>query len=445
LSQDLYPRHLTASLAEALEGARVVNLVGPRQAGKTTLVRDLFAHGRYVTLDDDGVRAAIEADPFGQIEALAEAAGAAPVVIDEVQRAPGIALAIKRLVDERRRMGQIVLTGSSNLFTTAAVADSLAGRIETLTLLPLSAAEMHRAPPCRILDLAGGLVGDRPGADLMSLGDTHAVPRATSLDLVVRGGYPELHSLADRTRNRRYRGYLDSVVERDVATVLAIRKTDALRRMVEQLAARTASELHVAAVAGLVGVQRPTAEAYIDVLERLSIVRRLGAWASGEMKREVRAPKLHFLDTGLAAAIRDLTAASFAPDANPGALGGLLESFVFAELIKSLPHQELNWRLYHWRSQKAQEIDIVAEAAPRSLVLIETKASATVGDADLRHLRWFVREGPGRSRQTTGLLFYLGERLLSFGEGIYALPLATLWAPRGGPRRATGQTGSGQA
>ena len=140
------PRHLNSEMEEALAAARIVNLVGPRQVGKTTLVRDLFGYGRFITLDDSAVLTAIDADPMGQLSSLREDVGSGPLIIDEAQRSKVLALAIKRLVDRDRRKGQFILTGSSNIFTTTEVADSLAGRMRTLKLWPLSVAEAVKGP-----------------------------------------------------------------------------------------------------------------------------------------------------------------------------------------------------------------------------------------------------------------------------------------------------------
>lgn len=420
MDQGLLDRHLKYELAEALASARVVNIIGPRQSGKTTLVRDLFQGGRFITLDDEGVLSAVESDPLGQLQALSEVAGDAPVIIDEVQRSPRLALTLKRIVDERRRMGQFILTGSSNIFATAHVADSLAGRTRTLTMLPLSGAEIGKAGPARLLDWAAA-----PNPSLTGLPAPATWSRDAYIDLIIRGGYPEIRGLDARARHRRYRDYVDTLVDRDVADLVKIRKTDAMRRLIGQLAARTGNELNVQDLCGLIGLQRPTMEQYLDILERLSLVVRLGAWASGEAKREVRHPKLHVVDTGLSAALRGLVPASFQADASPEALGGLLESFVHAELVKSLPYQKQDWRLYHWRGER-REVDILAEAG-NDLVAFEMKAAATVGEGDLRTLRWFANDGPGQRRSVTGIVIYLGEQPLTFGKRLFALPLSMFW------------------
>lgn len=421
---DLLPRHIEPLLEEALASARVVNLVGPRQAGKTTLVRDLLAAGRFVTLDDDATRVSIELDPLGQLSALRKAAGRAPVIIDEAQRSPSLALAVKQIVDADRHPGQFLLTGSSNVFTTLAVADSLAGRLATCRLWPLSTAELKSRPPSRLLDWA---VGQSP--DIAELPTADGLTRQQYAELVVRGGYPEMTRLAFRPRRARLRAYLDTLVDRDVADLLEVRRTDALRRLIDQLAVRTGSVLNVSELAGLVGVQRATIDQWLDVLERLAVVMRVGAWASGESRREAGRPKMHVVDTGIACALRDLDAASFEPDADPTAFGGLLESFVFNELLRSSELQDNLFSVWHWTGASQREIDLVVESR-RRLVNVEIKASTSITRSDLRHLNWFASEGPGAGRQVTSLLLYLGKEAVTLGPRTFALPVSMLWAKR---------------
>ena len=319
-------------------------------------------------------------------------------------------------------MGQFLLAGSSNVFTAAHVADSLAGRVRTLTLLPLSAAEAYRTGPALILDWAS-----QPSPSVTSLPTLPPATRANCIDLIVRGGYPEIRTLGDRQRNRRYRDAIDAVIDRDVADVLPIRKTDALRRLVDQLAARTANELSIEELCAAVGVQRQTIEQYLDVLTRLSIVKRLGAWAAGAAKREIKRPKIHMLDTGVVAALRGFGRDSFGLTGDHAALGHILETYVLNELERNLPYQRDDWRLWHWRNQDGREIDILAEHG-RRLVAMEVKAAATLNSDDLKNLKWFKSEGPGKAWDVTGIVFYMGDQVLSFGDGIFALPLSIFWA-----------------
>jgi len=423
--QPLLPRHLTAELHEALLASRVVNVIGPRQSGKTTLVRDLFGTGRYVTLDDTTVLRALEEDAFGQLTALLDEADSTPLIIDEAQRSTGLAIAVKRIVDTTRQKGRFILTGSSNVFASQNVVDSLPGRIRTLTLWPMAVSELERIGPPRILDWA---LSRNP--TLTGLPDPARLTRDGYIDYVIRGGFPETRMLDTRQRNRQYRDYVDSVVDRDVADIVPVRKTDALRRLIDQMASRTAAEVNVAGLAGDIGIERPTVMRYIDVLERLLVVRKLGAWTSGEAKREIKHPKYHFVDTGVASALRRITADTFAADANPTALGPMLETFAHGELVKSLPFQERDIRLYHWRGANKAEIDVVADAGD-GLVGIEVKASTAVAAGDVRTLRWFGAEGPGRARRFTGIVFYLGTERLTFGDRIFALPVSQLWSQAG--------------
>jgi predicted AAA+ superfamily ATPase len=195
---DIIPRHLAATVVGALRTTRVINIVGPRQSGKTTLVRDMIGAARFLSLDDESLLASLEADPYGQLASLADQARDAglPIVIDEVQRLPGITLALKRIVDADRRPGQFVLTGSSDIFTMPQALDSLAGRVSTLTLWPLSAAEVMRGGPCRLPDAIGDAANDSMGR--------LAVPapfgRADAIDMIARGGFPEIRPLADTDR-----------------------------------------------------------------------------------------------------------------------------------------------------------------------------------------------------------------------------------------------------
>ncbi|MEY3235116.1 MAG: hypothetical protein RL230_2387 [Pseudomonadota bacterium] len=416
----LLQRHLIVELQDALAAARVVNLVGPRQVGKTTLVRDLFPHSRFVTLDDAGTLAALSADPIGQLEVLTSQSENGPVVIDEAQRAPGLALAIKQIVDKDRRKGQFVLTGSSDLFTSAAVADSLAGRMRTLQLWPLSASECEERPVCRLIDWA---LQDRCDVSELSAPVTS---RAKYIEKILEGGFPEIRLLDVRSRQRLYRDHVNAIIDRDIADILAVRKGQGLSRLVDQLAARTAQELNIAELCRLLQLRHETTQNYLDALIRLGLVIRLPAWSAGEGKRDIKNAKWHLVDSGITAALRQLVTTSFDIGASPQALGGLLESYVVNELIRAAPMQHHEVRFNHWRSADQREIDVLLEANNR-LIAVEVKASSSVSLDDFKSIRWFSAQGPGKGRSIKGIVFYLGENKLTFGNGLYALPVSTLW------------------
>ena len=294
----------------------------------------------------------------------------------------------------------------------------------TLKLWPMTVAETLSREPSTILDWAV--------SNLQDLNDLPAPAPATRedyIDLVLKGGFPEVRDLEHGRRQKTYRDYIGTVVDRDVADITRIRKSDALRRLIDQMAVHTSMELKISTLSEHIGVQRKTIELYLDVLIRLSLVIKLGAWTSGEACREIKNTKLHFSDTGIAAALRNLVPQSFDLDADPKALGGLLESFVFSEFLRCAPYQKNGFRFYHWRDQRGREIDILAESA-NNIVAIEVKASTSVSRQDFRHLNWFVREGPGKTRTVTSIIFYLGKEKLSLGERRYALPVSCLWGRR---------------
>lgn len=416
MTDHLYERHLKSEMEAALESARIINLIGPRQTGKTTLVRDMLNISHFVSFDDENVLAAIEADPQGQIQALVSAAGGKSIVIDEVQRSKRIALTIKRIVDGNRKMGQFVLTGSSNVFISAEIMDSLAGRVLTLKMLPLSSAEINEVGPCRLLDWAKG------SAQISELPSCRIVSRAEIIDRVIRGGYPEIRALPERSRQRRYREYIDTIVDRDVADVMKIRRTDSMRRLIDQVAIRTGSELNTTDLGDKIGLTRQITGEYLDILERLSLIARLPAWTSGEAGRDIKHPKCHLIDTGIATALRGITVGDFTLGKDQTSLGALFETYVYTELLKCLPLQRDEWRLFHWRDRKGKEIDVVAQNG-NLVVGFEMKASSTISADDFKNFAAF-KNGPAAKWDFIGLVIYMGDQVLVFGDRLFAIPVS---------------------
>lgn len=424
----MIPRQMEAPLREALRYSRVVNLVGPRQSGKSTLVKSLVSPAAYHTLDNDGLRDLLEQDPYGQLLLLRRRLDQdEPLVIDEVQRLPQLTLAIKRIVDEQPVPGRFLLTGSSDILAGAAAIDSLAGRVSTLQLHPLSAAERSGSRPTLLLDqMARGVDVVTETLPMLQAADRH-----TLHEWIVQGGYPDMIGLPDRARRLRHSSYLDSVIEKDVPALSAIRKPDALRRTVAQLAARIGQELNLQSLCNAVDTARDTVSNWLDILEGLHLIRRLGAWSHGPTRREVRSPKLHFVDSGLACSLRGVDMDDLAQPRDPLLPGSLIENFVWSELTRSLPLHQRPWRLSHWRRDR-REIDLIAEAPGNRLVLLEVKASSQVRPTDARHLQWFMSEGPGRDFRTTGAVLYLGPHTLRLSPDILAIPLTALWSERSG-------------
>ena len=404
-----YPRWIAPRIAEALLDTPVVLLSGPRQAGKTTLVRQMAGQGlRYLTLDDELTLMSAREDPVGMIRSLDRA------VIDEIQRAPGLLLAIKKSVDEDRRPGRFLLTGSANLMALPAVADSLAGRMETLSLLPLSQSEIE-GHASNWIDSA--FAGSVPATHAPALG-------ADLVERVLRGGYPEAVSRASEKRRVAWaRQYMDAILHRDVRDVASIDKLDQLPRFLRALAQTAGQMCNYTQLGGQCGLDGKTAARYVGVFEQMYLLRRVDVWARNRLNRVVKTPKLQFVDSGLLAMLQDL--GSVAVQQDRSRFGHVLESFVFGELLKHTTTAQGDYALMYYRDADKVEVDIVIENAAGQLVGVEVKAAATVRDSDLRGLRKLASLAQGQFKM--GVLLYDGSETLPLGDGIWAAPLSSLW------------------
>jgi len=386
-------------------------VIGPRQCGKTTLVRALVGGDcRYFTLDDEGqLQAAVE-DPVGFVRELDRA------VIDEVHLAPALLRAIKRSVDDDRRPGRFLLTGSANVLTLPKVSESLAGRMSIIRLLPLSQSEIRGIGRPGFLERA--FSGERPKADEPLIG-----PQL--LRAVLAGGYPEMLSRSSEDRRMIWaRDYVDAVVQRDVREVFDVDRLDRMPPLLQAIAVHFAQLANMSALGAAVGVDHKTAGKYVGLCEQMFLTHRVPAWSSNRLKRLVKAPKLHFLDSGLLAMMLDATEESIA--ANRARFGPLLKSFVFSEILKQVSWGRRRVSISHYRDKDQYEVDFVLENTVGDIVGVEVKAAATVRSSDFNGLRRLA-EAAGKTFRA-GILLYDGEHVLSFGGGLYAAPVSALWA-----------------
>jgi hypothetical protein len=401
----LYPRHLDPLVREALSDSPAVLVNGPRQCGKTTLVKHYEGEMAYFTLDDPGLLSAVKADPLGFVKQIDRA------IIDEVQRAPELLVALKLAIDQDRRPGRFLLSGSADLMALAQISDSLAGRIEIHTLLPLSHAELCRRPSDFL---------KRAYDQSWTLGP---ISRNESVDIenqILSGGYPEMLKRANTARRQAWtRTYIKTLIERDIKEIIEIEhhiKVPQLLNITAQLSGQLVNMSHIG---GLVGLSSKTVDKYLGVLEKIFLVRRLPAWSVNELSRLIKTPKLHFIDAGLQSTLTRLNSKLLLTDRRR--LGATLETWVYSELLKILSIETDAWFLSHFRDKDQNEVDFVLESASREIIGIKVKAASSVIKKDFTGLRK-LREIAG-TRFITGIVLYSGEYVLPFGEGLWAVPL----------------------
>jgi uncharacterized protein len=408
-------RHARRLIVEAAEDSRVVMVVGPRQAGKTTLVRDL-AEGAlpmsYVTFDEAGTRRAASEDPVGFLAGLER-----PVAIDEVQRAPEILLEIKRIVDRDSRPGSFLLTGSARVLSLPRVADALVGRVETVTLWPLSQSEIEGSSRNLVDALFAGAppkVSDAP------------VGREAWLERALAGGLPEARERAEgRRRDAWFSSYLETLLERDIRDLADIQALDEIPALLTLVASRSAGPLNVASLASELRISEVSVRRYLALLEAAFVLLRVPAWRRSLGRRATAAPKCQLVDSGLAAHLLSLERRRLAMDESLG--GGLFEAFVRMELVKHAVWSEARPHAFHLRTRGGRsEVDVVLERRGGELVGVEIKTSATLSKRDFRGLEE-LRDSRARDF-VAGVVIYAGERTLPFGERMWALPVSALWS-----------------
>jgi predicted AAA+ superfamily ATPase len=410
----MWLRHLQSHLLKAMGDTPVTFLAGARQTGKSTLVKALqtgLPDSSYQTFDDLNTLGSAKDDPVGFLDRLP-----AQAFLDEVQRAPELFLPIKASVDRDRRFGRFILTGSANIMLLPRIADSLAGRMEILTLWPLAQAEIQGVVP-GFIDAC--FQGD-PGSLKVPV-----MERGELWQRALAGGYPEvLERGAGEGRERWFDSYLTTLIQRDLRALADIESVHLLPRLLSTLAARAGSTLNQSDLALTLGISLMTVKRYLALLETLYLLVTLPPWFENLGKRLAKTPKLYFNDSALLAHLLGIEAAGLA--AQPHLAGPILETFTVMELTKTAPWSRARPALYHFRTSAGREVDVVLENRRRELVAVEVKAAATVQSADfkgIRELQSLVGE-----RLKAGILLHAGKEILPFGPGLWAMPFQALWS-----------------
>ena len=366
----LIKRELGVELKASAGQYPVVTVTGPRQSGKTTLVKKYFPRHQYYNLEEPDVREIVQADPRGF---LAKNEGG--FILDEIQRVPGLLSYIQGIVDRTKKHGQFILTGSRNFELMEIVAQSLAGRTALLCLLPLSINELRTAHVSCTVD-----------------------------QYLLKGFYPRVHAEKDLDPAKAYRNYYQTYIERDLKALIHLRDLSQFQKFVRLCAGRIGQIFNASALASEVGVSVPTINSWISILRESYVVFLLQPYYANIRKRLIKSPKIYFYDVGLASyllAIENEMQMSRDP-----LRGALFENMVVMELVKHRFNHGQDHNLYFFRDERHHEIDVVIKSG-NMLRGVEIKSSATFHADFLKGLKYF--EKLFKSRISGSVVIYAGD------------------------------------
>ena len=406
-------RHLESLILDSLKSFPVVLLTGARQVGKSTLVEALCRKkwkASYLTLDDRNLLDMALTDPDGLI-----ASHEGPLAIDEVQKAPDLLRAIKLSVDRNRKPGRFLLTGSANILTLKSVSETLAGRIVLHELYPFSFSEFSKRRNPGVLKAA---FHSEKTQGLTDLFKKSKISREDFLSRILGGGYPE-PSLAKKVshRDRWFKSYRKTYVERDIREISAIERVPDFNRLMTMAAARTGQALNLSDLGRDSGLPYMTLRRYMNILEQTYQIFLVPPFFTNVSKHLMKAPKLYWTDTGFVSHILDIHDAGHLGN-NPH-LGAIVETWVASELKKMISLESESMTLYGWRTPNGQEVDFLIEKGGRFLA-IEVKWSRHIEKPVLHSFK--MLKDSLRDHLVMGVVLYRGEDVLSLGEKLIAVP-----------------------
>lgn len=404
-------------MLERLNEEPALLVQGPRSVGKSTLLRAIAASSAVplVDLDDPATRDAVRLDPR-----LYASAGR-PVIIDEYQKAPEILDAIKAELNRSSEPGQFVLAGSTRYDALPTAAQALTGRLHRMSVYPLTQAELEGTDT----NIVASLFTTPP---VLTRASPSTTTREEYVQRIVRGGFPlALARSTVPSRNRWFDDYLALTLERDAREIRELHRSSRLPRLLERLAGQTGQVLNVSKAGQAAGLEPNTATEYVRVLEALFLVHRLPAWGRTLTSRSAKSPKVHVVDSGVAARLLRLSEEKLARREATALseLGHLLETFVVNEVIRHASWLDETFTIGHWRTHEGVEVDLVLERDDGMVVALEVKATGRITDEAFLSLRK-LRSALGE-HFSTGAIFHLGDRSFRTEDGLHALPVDVLW------------------
>lgn len=429
------PRLADALIRDLLAELPALAIVGPRASGKTTTA---VRHARTtIHLDRPAEAIAVAADPDAALRGLDE-----PILLDEWQEVPQVLGAVKRACDTEPRPGRFILTGSVRAETETQTWPGT-GRVTRLEMYPLTAGEQYGSTAAPLVDRIAEALGDGPASGQPNRQNPAPDPKQSGLDpwtglrvdapslpdyvnLAIRGGFPQAAlTVGERARRHWLNSYVDEIVTRDASAAGASADASKLRRYFEACCLNSSGVTDDATIYGAAGIDRRTALAYRELLDRLYVIGDLPAWSSNRLKRLSRMPKRLMIDSSLLATVTGANERSVMRDGD--LLGRLLETFVVAQLRAQATISEHRCSLYHLRQHHGRhEIDVIAELDAHAVIALEIKATASPTADDAKHLAWF-RDETG-DRFLAGIVLHSGAATVRLGTGIWALPICSLWS-----------------
>lgn len=412
----LIQRNIKPYVLELLESFKIVTIAGPRQSGKTTLSKEIAKElgFSYYTMDDETILKAAKDDPITFAKQLAKT----PAVIDEIQMAIELVKALKMVVDEENRNGMFLLTGSADLFKMSAINESLAGRMVSVNLFPFSQYELQYKSD-NIIDMLFNT----------SISDVKfkAVSVENQVDIMTKGGFADVYNKSQRVAHAWFESYIAARIEKDLSLIKRVSQENKseIVKLLSLLAHNNANLLKYNSLSQHLAIKDMTVKSDIEILEALYLVKRVNPYFTNRGKREVKTPKIHFTDTGLASHLLGIDKAALLLTQREH-LGNLVENFIYTELLKHTTYAQKTTKIYHYRDAD-YEVDFVLEQSNTNIIGIEVKSSTKIKSSELRGLVKLAQNSGELFKG--GFVFYMGEHIVPMQKDGYkflALPISVL-------------------
>ena len=412
----LIQRNIKPYVLELLESFKIVTIAGPRQSGKTTLSKEIAKElgFSYYTMDDETILKAAKDDPITFAKQLAKT----PAVIDEIQMAIELVKALKMVVDEENRNGMFLLTGSADLFKMSAINESLAGRMVSVNLFPFSQYELQYKSDNLIDMLFNTSISDVK---------FKAVSVENQVDIMTKGGFADVYNKSQRVAHAWFDSYIAARIEKDLSLIKRVSQENKseIVKLLSLLAHNNANLLKYNSLSQHLAIKDMTVKSDIEILEALYLVKRVNPYFTNRGKREVKTPKIHFTDTGLASHLLGIDKAALLLTQREH-LGNLVENFIYTELLKHTTYAQKTTKIYHYRDAD-YEVDFVLEQSNTNIIGIEVKSSTKIKSSELRGLVKLAQNSGELFKG--GFVFYMGEHIVPMQKDGYkflALPISVL-------------------